>query len=69
MVDAADCFRAKCHRGEAEKSLLRHAAVDAKSSKKGNPGGPDEGGSRTDTAVDERRNEMADRVASDGFDY
>ena len=27
------------------------------------------GGSRTGTAVDERRNEMVDRVARYGFDY
>ena len=52
----------KCHRGEAEKSWLRHAAEDAKSSDKENWGGGG-GGSRTDTVVDECRNKMIGRVA------
>ena len=53
---------ASWHRAEVKKSWLRHAKEDAK--KKGereNGGG--EGGSRTDTAVDERRKQSASRVA------
>ena len=67
-------FMTRWHRGEAEKSWLRHAAaVDAKSSDKGKPGGRGGGagrgaGSRTDAAVDECRNELVDRVARYRFD-
>ena len=43
---------------EAERSWLPHAAEDAKSDDKGNV----EGGSQTDTAVDEYRNEVSGRV-------
>ena len=56
-------FYVHIYRGEAEKSWLRHAAMDAKSSNKQKPGGRGGRGSRTDTAVDGCRNEMADRVA------
>ena len=37
FVDAANRFVARWHRGEAEKSWLRHAAEDAKSGDKGKP--------------------------------
>ena len=57
------------HKGEAEKSWLRHATEDAKSGDNGNRGdGGGGGGSRTDTAVDEIRNEIVDRVARYRFD-
>lgn len=49
---------AKWHRGGAERSWLRHAARDAKSSDKGR-----EGGSCTNKVVDECRNEMINLVA------
>ena len=53
---------ASWHRAEVEKSWLRHANEDAKKKgEKENGGG--EGGSRTDTAVDERRKQSASRVA------
>ena len=57
------------HKSEAEKSWLRHAAVDAMSSSKGKPGGVRGRGSRTDTAVDECKNEKVDRVARYRCDY
>ena len=57
------CFMAGWHRDEAEESSwLRHAAEDTKSDDKGKVG-RGWGGSRTDTAVGEIRNEMVDRVA------
>ena len=68
VVDAADRFMTRWHKGEAEKSWLRHATEDAKSGDKGKPGGRGGGGSRTDTAVDESRNELVDRVARYRFD-
>ena len=49
------------HRDEAESSWLCHKTEDAKSDDKGR-GGKGRG-SRTDTAVDECRNEIVDRVA------
>ena len=56
------------HRDEAESSWLRHTTDDAKSDHKGR--GRGEGrDSRIDTAVDECRNEMVDRVARYLFDY
>ena len=58
---------ARWHRDEAESSWLRHAAEDTTSDdkeKRGRGGG----GSRMDTAVDESRNEMVDRVARYRFD-
>ena len=64
VVEAAECFMTRWHRDEAESSLLRHAAEDTKSDDKGRGGG----GSRTDIAVDECRNEMVDRVARYRFD-
>ena len=52
------------HRAEAEKSSQRLTTEDAKSSNQGKPGGREGGwGSRTDTAVDECKNVVADRVA------
>ena len=39
IVDAADRFMARWHRGEAEKSWQRLTAEDAKSSNQGKPGG------------------------------
>ena len=66
VVEAAECFMTRWHRDEAESSWLRHATEDAKSDDKGRGG---EGrGSRTDTAVDECRNEMVDCVARYRFD-
>ena len=56
------------HKGEAEKSWLCHAAEDAKGGDKRKPRGRGGGRSRTDTAVDESRNEMLDRVARHRFD-
>ena len=44
VVDAADRFTTRWHRGGAEKSWLRHAAEDAKRRNKGEPGEPDGGG-------------------------
>ena len=61
VVEAAECFM-RWHRGEAESSWLRHAAEDAKSDK--GRGGV----SRTDTAVDECKNKIVDRVARYRFD-
>ena len=68
IVDAADGFAKRWHKGEAEKSWLRHATEDAKSGDKGKPGRRGGGGSRTDTAVGECRNEVVDRVARYQFD-
>ena len=51
IVDAADRFMKRWHRGKAEKSWQRPTAEDAKSSKQGKRGGRGWGGSRTDTAV------------------
>ena len=67
VVEAAECFVARWHGDKAEKSWLRHVAEDAKSDgkEKGRTGG---GGNRTDTAVEESRNEMVDRVARYRFD-
>ena len=61
---------ARWHRGEAEKSWLRLTAEDAKSSNQAKPGGRGGANSRTDTAVDECRNELngRDRVARYQFD-
>ena len=67
VVEAADCFMTKWRREEAESSWLRHATEDAKGDDNGK--GRGEGrGSRTDTAVDECRNGMVDRVARYRFD-
>ena len=54
---------ARWRRDEAERSWLRHSAIDAK--RKGEGGGE---ASRTDATVDKCRNEMVDRVARYGFD-
>ena len=51
VVDEADRFMARWHRGEAEQSWLRLTAEDAKSSNQGKPWGS----SRIDTARDECR--------------
>ena len=67
IVDAADRFMARWHRGEAEKSWQRLIAEDAKSSNQGKPGGEGGGSSRTDR-VDGCRNEVADHVARYQFD-
>ena len=67
VVETAECFMARWHRDEAECSWLCHAAEDTKSDDK-EKGGRGGGGSRTDTAVDESRNEMVDRVARYRFD-
>ena len=69
IVDTADRFMTRWYRAEAKKSWQRLTAGDAKSSNQGKPGGRGEGrGGRTDTAIDECRNEMADRVARYEFD-
>ena len=61
IVEAADCFMARWPRDEAQKRRLRHAAEDAMNGdKERSIGGCD---SCTDSAVDEYRNEMIDRVA------
>ena len=62
VVEAAECFMTRWHRDEAESSSLCHATEDAESDDKGR-GARKARGSRTDTAVDECRNEMVDRVA------
>ena len=49
---------ARWHRDEAWRSRQRHAAEDAKN------GDKERGGSRTDTAIDECRNEWIDWVAN-----
>ena len=67
IVEAAECFMTRWHRDEAESSWLRHTTEDAKSDDKGR-GEEEERGSRIDTAVDECRNEMVDRVARYRFD-
>ena len=66
VVEEAKCFMMWL-RDEAESSWLRHATEDAKSDDKGVRGG-ERRGSRTDTAVDERRNETVDCVAGYRFD-
>ena len=63
VVEAAECFMTY----EAESSWLRHATENAKSDDKRRGGGKGRG-SRIDTAVDECRNEMVDRVARYRFD-
>ena len=68
IVDAADRFVTRWHRGEAEKSWQRLTAEDTKSSNQGKPGGRGGESSRTDTAVDECRNEVTDRVSNYQFD-
>ena len=67
VVEAAEWFMTRSHRDEAERSWPRHATEDTKSDDKGVRGGGRRG-SRTDTAVDERRNEMVDRVVGYRFD-
>ena len=44
VVDAADRFMTRWHKGEAEKSWLQHTTEDAKSGDKGKPGGRWDGG-------------------------
>ena len=61
VVEVADCFMARWHRDEVQRSRLRQTAEDAKNGDKGRGGG--RRGSPTDTAVDECRDEMIDRVA------
>ena len=56
-----DCFIARWNRYVAQKVWLRHAEEDAKNGDKGGGGGGRD--SCTDTAVDECRNEIIDRLA------
>ena len=51
-------FMTRWRTGKAKRKLLRHAVQDAKSGNKGTGGG-----SRTDAALDECRNELIDRLA------
>ena len=67
VVEAAECFMTRWHRDEAESSWPRHATEDAKSDDKERGWGKGRS-SRTDTAVDDCRNEMVDRVARYRFD-
>ena len=67
VVEAAECFMAWWHGDEVESSWLRYATEDTKSDDK-EKGGRGGGGSRTDTPVDETRNEMVDRMARYRFD-
>ena len=62
VVDAADRFITKWHRTEADKSWPIGATLDGKNSNKANLDGGG-GGWRIDTAVDERRIQMAHFVA------
>ena len=39
VVETAECFMTRWHRGDAESSWLRHATEDAKSDDKGRRGG------------------------------
>ena len=39
VVETAECFMTRWHRGDAESSWLRHATEDAKSDDKGREGG------------------------------
>ena len=66
VIEAADCFMARWYEDGAQRSRLRHTAEDTKNGYKG--GGGRGKGIRTDTAVDEWRNEMIDRVARYRFD-
>ena len=67
VVESAKSFMTKWHKDEAESSWPRHATEDAKGDDKGRGRG-ERGGIRTDTALDECRNEMVDRVATYRFD-
>ena len=67
VVEAAECLMTRWHRDEAESSWLRHVTHGAKRDDKGR-GGRKGRGARTDTAIDECRNEMVDRVARYRFD-
>ena len=62
VVEAAECFMTRWYRDEAESNRRRCTTEDAKSDDKGRRWGKGRG-SRTDTAVEECRNEMVDRVA------
>ena len=68
VVEEAECFMTRWHRDDAESSWLRHAIEDAKSDDKKRERGKGRGGRTDDTAVDESRNEMVDRVARYRFD-
>ena len=69
IFDAVDRFMTRWHRGETEKSWLRHGAADAMKSDNGKPGA---GGRQPYRyiyiAVDECRNKVASRVARYRFD-
>ena len=67
VVEAAEIFVTRWHRDEAESSWLRHATEDAKSDDKGRRERKGRS-SRTDTAVDECRNETVGRMARYRFD-
>ena len=68
-VEAAECFVARWHRDETERSWPRHGQDEPKSSGKmkiageGGRGGR-VGGDRTDTTAEESRDERADRVTT-----
>ena len=74
IVDAADRFMKRWHRGEAEKTWRRLTTKDTKSSNQGKSGGRGGGGAavlvqlRSCMYEHECRNEVADRVARYQFD-
>ena len=67
VVEAAECFMTKSHGYETHSSWLHHTKEDAKSDDKGRGEGKGRG-SRSDTAVDDYRIEVVDRVARYWFD-
>ena len=67
IADVADRSMTRWHSDKVGKSCLRYAAEHAKEQRQGEIGGA--GGGRTDTAVDECRNDMLDRVTRCRFDY
>ena len=68
VVEAAESFVSRWHRDEAESSWLRHTTEDGPRSDDKGRGRRKGRGCCIDTAVDECRNEMVDRVARYRFD-
>ena len=67
VVESLECFMTRWQKDEAESSWLQHETEDAKSDDQGRGRG-EERGSRSDTAVDDYRIEVVDRVARYWFD-